>query len=145
MLFNLYQRFCLQAGSGGFCQTQVWNQVKRCILQYKKWQQNFTCSEIDRIIQGRKDYDLFLFWKQMMFVFCNLKEACLSFKGQNLETLIDFSKFAQLRSKGYVLSWTIDAHAVCVCAFQLERGCMIWLKWNRTYWKLFFPKECVMC
>jgi hypothetical protein len=49
---------------------------------------------------------------------CNIKEAYLSFKEQNPEKLLGFSKFTELWPKNCVLAGASSTHAIYVCTIH---------------------------
>jgi hypothetical protein len=75
--------------------------------------------EISRAMPGTKDYvsvdsEGKTVRLQKRLILCNLKEVYLSFKEQNPEKLLGFSKLAELRPKNCVLAGASGMHAVCV-------------------------------
>jgi hypothetical protein len=83
--------------------------------------QFYVSDEISRIMLGTKDYvsvnseSKKVHLQEQLNLTCNLKEAYLSFKEQNPEKLLEFSKCAELWPRNCVLAGASGAHAVCVC------------------------------
>jgi hypothetical protein len=76
-------------------------------------------------------------------IFCNLKEAHLSFKEQNPEKLLCFSKSAELEPK--TECWLAVMHAVCVCTIHQNVKLIIFrcktAKQIKTYNNCLFKKK----
>ena len=80
----------------------------------------YESDEISRQCPGKKDYVSIRtdegnkIQVQKCLIFCNLKEAFLTFKQEELNT-IGFSSFCSLRPKHCVLAGSAGTHSVYVC------------------------------